>query len=35
METVAGNLEYGFPMFQFFRNRACLRVEGRSFQHLF
>jgi hypothetical protein len=34
MKTVARNLEYVFPVFQFLRNLACLRVEGGNFQHL-
>ena len=28
MKSVVGNVEYGFPVFQFLRNQAGLRVDG-------
>jgi hypothetical protein len=33
MKSVVGNLEYGFPVFQFLRNQAGLRVYGGLFKH--
>jgi hypothetical protein len=34
MKNVVGLLDYGFPVFQFSRNRAFLTDEERNFQHL-
>jgi len=34
MKSVVGNLEHGFPVFQFLRNPARLRDEETHFQHI-
>jgi hypothetical protein len=34
MKSVVGNLEHGFPVFQFLRNPARLRAEETHFKHI-
>jgi len=34
MKSVVGFLEYGFPVFRFLQNQACLRIQAGHFQHL-